>query len=135
MARRIVLAAPQGSARALLGLLEPGFRQQAEITLVCETPPDDLALQVEVQPVKGLWEACRWADYVAIDLEREALPELRAEFQARRASVRAEMQVLVRSPMPCGALAGCGACTVEARGRVLLACEDGPVFDLRQLMR
>lgn len=133
-ARRIALAALDGSARVLLALLDPAFRQAAEVTLVCEMPPDDVPLQVEVQPVAELWEACRWADYVALDAARERLPQVVEIFQRRRAAMKADAQVLVRTPMPCGALAACGACTVDVGGVALLACEDGPVFDLRQLM-
>jgi NAD(P)H-flavin reductase len=133
-ARRIVLAALGDSARVLISLLEPALRQEAEVTLVSKSAPDDLPLQVEAQPVEELWEACQWADYVALDIERDAVSELWTLLQARRTVMKAEAQILVRAPMPCGALAACGACTVEAGGEALLACEDGPVFDLRQLM-
>lgn len=44
-----------------------------------------------------------------------------------------EAQILVRVPMPCGALAECGVCAVRLRDGVALACDDGPVFDLRLL--
>src|SRR5512133_1987650 len=49
--RRIVLAALGESTRVLLSLLEPAFQQEAEVTLVCEAAPDELPLQVEVQPM------------------------------------------------------------------------------------
>jgi len=44
-----------------------------------------------------------------------------------------QAQILVRTPMPCGALAQCGVCSVELRGGAQLACENGPVFDLKSL--
>jgi len=43
-------------------------------------------------------------------------------------------QALVHQIMPCGALAGCGACAVETRLGWKLACNDGPVFDLIDLL-
>ena len=44
-----------------------------------------------------------------------------------------EAQALVRTPMPCGALADCGVCTVRTSRGPKLACKDGPVFDLSLL--
>ncbi len=133
-ARRIALVAFRCSARTLLGLLEPAFRQDASVTLVGEDAPEDLPLQVEVQPAHALLDVCKWADFVAFDVSRERLPELKEIMQAGRLAFKSEAQALVRTPMPCGALAACGVCTIEAGRVALLACEDGPVFDFDQLM-
>lgn len=133
-ARRVALVALQCSPVALLSLLPQAARQEAALTLVGSNIPDDLPLQVEAQPPGSLGEVCAWADYVAFDTSREALAALRELLKESRASFKAEAQVLVRTPMPCGALADCGVCTVDVGGKELLACEDGPVFALRQLM-
>ena len=132
--RRIGLIAFRVSPRILLSLLEPALRQNAAVALVTGHIPEDLPLQVEVQPLHALLDICRWADFAAIDIPRELLPELRGILQAHRSSIRTEAEVLIRAPMPCGALAACGVCSVELNGKALLACDDGPVFDLRQAM-
>jgi hypothetical protein len=36
--------------------------------------------------------------------------------------------------MPCAGLADCGVCAVELRRGWKLACKDGPVFDLRDIL-
>lgn len=133
-ARRIALVAFQCPPRTLLALLEAAVHPDASVTMVSGEIPDDLPLHVEAQPPEALRDTCRWADYIAFDLKRESLEALKAKLQAERTSIKAEAQALVRTPMPCGAMAACGACSVEAGGKTLLACEDGPVFDLRQLM-
>ncbi len=133
-ARRIALVALKSPTINVLSLLDAALRQEGLVTLVASEFPDDLPLQVEAQPIHALHDVSRWADYVAFDVPREALPELKEMMQAERTSIRAEAQVLVHTPMPCGALAACGVCSVDAGGKALLACEDGPVFDLRQLM-
>src|SRR5512138_2902191 len=115
-ARRITLAAFACSPQTLLSLLEPAVRQGASVVLVSDRAPDDLALDVEAHPPSALRETCRWADYIAFDVARDALPELKDMLEADRLLSRAEGQALVRAPMPCGALAACGACTVEVRG-------------------
>ena len=40
-------------------------------------------------------------------------------------------QALVTLPMPCGGLGECGACAVPIRRGWKLACQDGPVLDVR----
>ena len=133
-ARRIALVALKCSSRILLSLLDRAFHQDAAVTLVGEGAPEDLPLQVEVQPTHALLDVCKWADFVAFEGARELLPELREIFPQPNYAMKAEAQVLVRTAMPCGALAACGVCTIEAGGRALLACEDGPEFDFGQVM-
>jgi hypothetical protein len=36
--------------------------------------------------------------------------------------------------MPCAGLAACGVCAVQTRRGWKLACVDGPVFDLKEIM-
>ncbi len=133
-ARRIALIAFQGSPRRLLSLLEAAFRQASSVALVSAEIPDDLPLEVEVQPLHAIREICRWADYIALDTSRDSLPELKAIFQADRTLLKADAQILIRTPMPCGALAACGVCSVDIGREALLACGDGPVFDFYQWM-
>src|SRR5574341_1300572 len=134
-ARRVALVALSDSPRRLLALLDAAFEQEASITLMCEHPPEDLSLQVEVQPIEALAEVCQWADYMAFEARRESLPELR-EKNGKGNSLKSmsEAQVLVNAPMPCGGLAECRVCTVEVHGGHRLACVDGPVFKLSQLV-
>jgi len=135
-ARRAALIAFDDSPARLLSLLDLALKQESSVALVCETPPDDLPLQVEVQPLQALSDVCNWADYVAMDAGRESLPELREKFGVRSPlEARYEAQILVRTSMPCGALAQCGVCAVEVRHGHLLACDDGPVFDLKDLLQ
>lgn len=129
-ARRIALVALDSTPARLLGLIGPAMKQQAAIVLLCEVPPADLPLAVEVQPLSGLGDAQAWADYLAIDLARESLPELK---RIRGAATVHGAQALVRTPVPCGGLAECAICTVEARQGRRLACKDGPVFEISEL--
>lgn len=133
-ARRVALVAFDCSPVTLLALLKQATRQAASMTLVGQRIPDDLPLQVEAQPPEALHDVCAWADYIAIDVARESLAGLKELFQGRQATLKAEAQALVRAPMPCGALAACGVCSVDVGGKALLACEDGPVFDFHELM-
>jgi NAD(P)H-flavin reductase len=134
-ARRVALIAFDDYPTRLLPMLDAALKQEASIVLICQTPPDDLPLQVEVRPISALLDICDWADTIAMDAARESLPELKKMLgRSNPFIVKNEAQILIRTPMPCSALAECGVCTVESHRGPLLACKDGPVFDLKDLL-
>ncbi len=131
-AAHIVLASLRGGLARLLPLIHQN--PQADIAIFTDAVLPDLPVSVEARPIADLPDALPWADFLALDLTIEMLPNLRAILglapHQRPACIA---QVLVISPMPCGALAECGVCAVSARKGYKLACKDGPVFDLKQL--
>lgn len=128
---RVALIAFDDRPDRLLAMVDSVLARQVALTLVCTDPPDDLDPQIEVQPPSALRDAWAWADFSAFDAARESLPELGKALGVERGQPsRAAAQVLVRVPMPCGALAECGVCSVRLRRGIGLACDDGPVFDL-----
>ena len=141
-ARRVALvafdtqqASPGDSPARLRNLIAIALKQEASIVLVCQTPPDDLPPQIEVQPLRALMDAFDWADYIAMDTARESLPDLKKMFgEGNLLKGRRDAQILIRTPMPCGALAECGVCTLVSHHKRLLACKAGPVFDLIDLL-
>jgi dihydroorotate dehydrogenase electron transfer subunit len=134
-ARRVALIAFDDYPTRLLPVLDAALKQEASVALVCQTPPDDLPLQIEVQPLSALLDICGWADTIVIDAARESLPELKKMLgRSNPFIVKNEAQILIRTPMPCGALAECGVCTVESHRGPLLACKDGPVFNFKDLL-
>jgi len=133
-ARKVGLVAFDDSPSRLCGLIRPALEQGASIVLVCDWMVEDLPAEVEVQPLSALEEILRWADYIAVDVGRENLPEVkdRLEKRGQLAAVR-DAQVLVRTPMPCGGIAECGVCAVATRSGWQMICKDGPVFDAREI--
>jgi dihydroorotate dehydrogenase electron transfer subunit len=132
--RRVALVAYDATPARLRGLLRPALNQNAAVVLVCDSVSDDLPDDVEVQPSSAFAEVFEWANYIALDVARENLSELRQrlgnlnQFPASR-----EAQVLVRTPVPCGGLAECGVCAVTLKSNWMMACKDGPVFDWRDI--
>jgi hypothetical protein len=132
--RRVALLAWDDSPARLLGLLPMALAQGAAVTLICESSPRDLSADVEVHPLAALEEVCQWADFLAADAGRDSLPGLMSRLGAReQAGAKFDAQVLIRTDMPCGALAECGVCAVRFRHSWKMACKDGPVFDLKEL--
>lgn len=129
-ARRVALAAPAGPVGRLLPLIEPALARGAAVLLMGALTPRDLPASVELLPLSDLPEARRWADYLALDLPRERLADLRSMLGLRVEDPwPAGAQVLVRTPMPCMGLGACAVCAVDGR----LACVEGPVFSLTEL--
>ncbi len=130
-ARRVALAALGATPARLLALIRPALAQGAAVSLLADTlPAAVLPLAVEILPLAALSDISQWADYLALDLPRSALPGL--DLQKLAASLN--LEILLETPLPCGGLAECGVCAVRAGRKALLTCKDGPVFEGRHLI-
>lgn len=133
--RKMALVAFDDLPVRLLGLIAPALKKGAEIVLVSDSAMADLPEIVEVQPLPALLDVIQWSDYVAMDVSRENLLRLREMLgRTPQAAAKSEAQVLIRAPMPCGALADCGACALSLHHDWQMVCKDGPVFSLRELL-
>lgn len=134
-AGRIALVSLGETTARLKPLLAIALGRGASVALVSDLDLLELPPEVEVQPVSALAEVARWADYLAVDLPRESLLELRKMLGVdKQTRVTFDAQVLVLTPMPCGGMADCGVCAVTVRRGWKMACKDGPVFDLGELI-
>ena len=133
-ARKVGLVALDDSLARLRGLIRPSLKQGAAVVLVCDSATDALPDEVEVQPLSAMGEIAAWADYLAFDVRREKLDQLKGIFENRfQLSAGKAAQVLVRALVSCGGFAECGICAVTVKSGWKMACKDGPVFDLREL--
>jgi len=134
--RRLALAAMDTSAARRLPLLPEALEHGSAVALYCDAPPAALPLDVEVNPLSSLAEALTWADFLAIDLRLDQIPQLPRllGMQASPSALPCRAQALVAAPMPCAGLADCGVCGVHTRRGWQLACQDGPVFDALELL-
>lgn len=134
-ARRMALAVWDDSPSRLHGLIPMALKQNAVVVLVTNFPTPDLPEVVEVQPLNALLDVLQWADYAAMDVNRENLNQLRERLAgSEQVTAKLEAQVLVRAPMPCGALADCGVCALILHHEWKMVCKDGPVFGLKELL-
>lgn len=133
-ARSVCLAACDDSFSRLRGLIQPVLKQGANLVVVADFLVEDLPDEVEVQPFASLAEILNWAEYAAFDVPREALADLMKKLGTLdQASTLREAEVLIRTPLPCGGVADCGACAVVTKSGWKMACKDGPVFDLLEI--
>lgn len=132
---RLGLIAAGGNFAHLAHLAELALGQGTAVTLFTDHSPGQLSSALEVYPLDEYPSLAAWPDFVALDLPLENLPRLRL-ILGLSADSRPPYpgQVLIHTSMPCGGLADCGVCAVELRRRWKLACKDGPVFELRDLL-
>ncbi len=134
-ARQVALAALSPVAARLLPLAQMALMQGAAVVLYAAQPPALLPPDVEVLPLDELPGALPWADYLAVDVPRAQLSELPARLGGNLyRALRQPAQALVVTSMPCAGVAECGICAVPLSSGVKLACKDGPVFSLLDLI-
>jgi hypothetical protein len=130
-ARKVGLVAFDDTPGRMKGLIRQSLKQEAALVLVCNFSPENLPDEVEVQPISSLREIVQWADYIAFDVARENLPQMKEKLG--NLNRLATGQILIRSAFPCGGIADCGVCAVILRSGWKLSCKDGPVFDWREI--
>jgi len=143
--QRLALAALGDTVARLLPLAAQALQRSDAVTLFTNASLPALPASIEIYPLGSLPEALAWADCLAIDLPLEALPGLRLSLGLKKEDqLILPAQALVYTPIPCAGLAECGACAVPARHSrqprtterrtFWLACKDGPVFNLDELV-
>ncbi len=132
--RRLGLVAAGETVSRLLPLVDQVSEAKAGMTLFTDLELPPLPAALEIYPLSSLPEALEWPDHLVVDLPLGKLEALRSIMGLQDGAILpCPAQVLVTTPMPCAGMAQCGACAVRGRRGWKLACEDGPVFDLKSL--
>ncbi len=135
----LALATLSDTIDRLLPLARSALDSGADVAIFTPDPlPVDaltfLPPAIEVHSLSTLPESFAWADFLALELPRQHLSNLRQILALPpHMQIPCPAQVLISTPMPCGGMADCGACALPARRGYKLACKDGPVFDLDEL--
>jgi len=133
-ARRVALGGLGDGLERLLPLVHAAEEQGADVALFTDLAIPRLPPSVEVHPLSALPEASGWADWLAMDLPLEGLPDLRTHLgKFPRGISPCPAQVLIQTAMPCCGIGACAACALPHRRGLKLVCKDGPVFDLDQV--
>ena len=132
LARRWLLASLRGNFSRLFPLVEDGLSRGCAVSAWSSGETPRLPPAVEVLP--ALRDGLAWADYVALDADPETLSRWSADATGDEPTLaRSVGEVLLDLPMLCG-FGGCLACAVTSRGEWKLACKDGPVFPLAEVL-
>jgi hypothetical protein len=134
--QRLALIATGETHSRLLPLAGQLQYPQASVTLFSNAPLVDLPPELEAYPIQDLAESLSWADFYAVDTRIERLGTLEELFKYPEESLaNLRGQVLVDSSMPCLGLGRCGVCAVKVKRSWKYACEDGPVFELADVIK
>ena len=145
--QRLLLVCEGSHAAPLIALAREATQKQIAVTLLIEaasaasafSPISSLLpIDVEYQVVPGLAAALptllRWPDQIcaAGDMALYALLKAQMAIAGLIAPARFA-QVVIAPPMACG-FGACLACAAETPRGMRLACVDGPVFDLAEIV-
>lgn len=132
--QRLAVASLVETIARLLPLAVQAIQDNVAVTLFTTSSFTSSPAELEIYPLSDLPEALNWADFLALDLTPDQLPGLRKTLGLNPGMhPPCPGQALLSIEMPCGALAGCGACAVRGTENWLFVCQDGPVFDLNKL--
>ncbi len=136
LTRRVALTTlDQCHVNRLLAMADAALANRAEVSLFTNQHPSDLAPEIEVLPLDELIQAKDWADYLAAVLPPGQVKTFRNGLQltaGRKTPFSAE--IMLELPMICDESSACGVCAVVTNRGWRLACKDGPVFALDDLV-
>ncbi len=133
LAGKITLIAVDTSlSDRLYALMLQSLSRGLAVAWVADAIPEQFPPQVELLASSDLLDAVTWSDYAAAAVTLNGLGSLINKFH-RHPDLKKKVEVLIDSPMVCGN-ARCGVCAVETKKGWKLACKDGPVFNLEEVL-
>ena len=133
LAGKIALLAIDASlSDRLYALMLQSLSRGLAVAWVAESFPEQFPLQVELLEASELVEAVKWSDYSAAAAPLTGLGALLNTLDCHP-ELKKKVDILVDTPMVCGN-ARCGVCSVETKKGWKLACKDGPVFNLEEVV-
>jgi hypothetical protein len=139
MLRRLALVGFDDTPNRLMSLVNHTFSQNVDIVMAGDFISNpvitrDIPANVELSTLDHLGDLLHWADFIALDVPAYRIHELNETFRATSTKLPSgDTQVLIYTSMPCAAIAECGVCAVKTVKGYKLACQDGPVFNLKDI--
>ena len=127
-----LLATDVSLSDRLYALMLQSLSHGLAVAWVADAIPEQFPPLVELLESSDLLEAVKWSDYTAAASTLTRLGTLINTFD-RHAELKKKVDVLIGTPMVCGN-ARCGVCAVETKKSWKLACKDGPVFNLEEVV-
>jgi len=127
-----LLATDAALSDRLYALMLQSLSRGIAVAWVADTLPEHFPPQVELLESSDLIEAVNWSDYSAAAVTHVELGALLRKFD-RHTELKKRVDVLIDTPMVCGN-ARCGVCAVETKKGWKLACKEGPVFNLEEVI-
>jgi dihydroorotate dehydrogenase electron transfer subunit len=123
------------SLNRLMTLADAALANRAEVSLFTNQQLTNLAPEIEVLPLDELNQLKDWADYLAAVLRPGQVNALRSSLQLIPGiKTPFNTEVMLETPMICDESSACGVCAVVTNRGWRLACKDGPVFALDDLV-
>jgi hypothetical protein len=128
-AKRWLIIALDQPVDRLLPLVDLAVASDISVVLYSDGQLPALPAQVEI--ATALEDVIQWADYIAMDTKVSSFANFTE--MIRNGSgfpPAAQIEALLDLSLACG-LGVCDGCALRQRGGWLLACQDGPVIDIK----
>jgi NAD(P)H-flavin reductase len=136
LAKKVALTSlDQVHLNRLLPLAFEALENGAEVCILTGTHPSDLPPEIELLPLDELHQIKNWADYLAACLPPAGVAVFQQELEINLGrNDKLQVEVMLDVPVICDEVSACGICAVNTGKGWKLACKDGPVFPLAELM-
>ncbi len=132
LSRRVALTClDEVSINRLLPLADLALQNGAEVTVLSDLQLMGLHPAIELLGLEEMQSIMEWADYLALVMRPQRLAEFGRNLKQGLPSV---CEVMLDTPMVCDESSACGVCSVLTAKGSKLACKDGPVFNLADLL-
>ena len=123
------------SLNRIMALADTALSSGMEVTLFTDLHLSGLAPEIEVLPLEELNQVRDWADYLAAVLLPNQVNAFRNELKLNSGrKIPCSAEIMLEMPMICDETSACGVCAVNTSRGWRLACKDGPVFGLDDLL-
>lgn len=118
----------------LLPLAGQAIANGASVTLLTNRSPENLASEIELLAMEEMNQIVDWADYLAAVFPADGMDHLIQQINPGSTRKIPAVEIMLDTPMICDENSACGVCGVQTARGWKLACKDGPVFRLDELV-
>ena len=116
----------------LSAVSEVGLKANKNIAISTTNHDIQFPPSVEIILPGSIEESIEWADFIAVDIDRDNLP-IKIELFSKIELVNTPCELLIYCPILCSGNADCMVCTVNTKQGKVKTCKLGQVFDLKSL--
>ena len=130
--QNLLLIDLENEIQSLYSLMEEGLNSGKNVVYSAKETNFPIPSSVEIMPLELSQETIRWADFIAVEVNRDDLQKFsNLFFQIRELNI--DCDVLVHCPILCSGKSECMVCAIKTKRGWVKTCQNGQVIKLDQL--
>lgn len=131
--QNLLLIDLESENRSLYSLMEAGLNEGKNIVYSAKETEFPIPASVEIIPNSLTGETLFWADFIAVEVNREKL-SLYEDLFIQIMNMNIDCDVMVHCPILCYGKSDCMVCTIKSKNGWVKTCQQGQVIKLDQLV-